>query len=34
MTQDQLMFLDEIDCGDLFQGSEAREKILIFEISA
>lgn len=34
MTQDQLRFLDEIDCGDLFQGAEAREKILIFEISA
>lgn len=32
MTQDQLMFYDEIDTGDLFEGKDAREKILIFSI--
>ena len=32
MTQDLLMFVDEIDCGDLFEGKDPREKILIFEI--
>lgn len=33
MTQKQLMFVDEIDCGDLFPGKDEREKILIFEVS-
>ena len=32
MTQDSLMFSDEIDCRDLFPGNDPREKILIFEI--
>lgn len=32
MTQDQLMFFDEIDCGDLFEGKDRREKILVFEV--
>ena len=32
MTQELLMFVDEIDCGDLFEGKDPREKILIFEI--
>ena len=33
MTADELMFLDEIDCRDLFAGNDAREMILIFEIA-
>ena len=32
MTQDGLMFVDEIDCRDLFPGNDPREKILIFEV--
>ena len=32
MTQALLMFVDEIDCSDLFEGKDPREKILIFEI--
>ena len=32
MTQGQLMFYDEIDTRDLFQGEDSREKILIFEV--
>lgn len=32
MTQEQLIFSDEIDCRDLFQENDSREKILIFEI--
>lgn len=32
MTQDQLMFFDEIDCEDLFEGKDRREKILVFEV--
>lgn len=32
MTQESLMFSDEIDCRDLFDGAKEREKILIFEI--
>ena len=32
MTKDELMFVDEIDCMDLFQGKNDRERILIFEI--
>ena len=31
MTIDELMFADEIDCSDLFEGNEARERIVIFE---
>lgn len=33
MTEEQLMFLDEIDCMDLFNGSNKKEKILVFEIA-
>ena len=32
MSQDALMFLDEIDCQDLFKGKDGRERILIFEV--
>ncbi len=32
MTQEGLMFCDEIDCSDLFEGENQRERILIFEI--
>ena len=31
MTVDELRFSDEIDCGDLFQGKDSRERIIIFE---
>lgn len=31
MTVDELTFSDEIDCGDLFQGNDPRERIIIFE---
>lgn len=30
MTVEELEFYDEIDCGDLFEGSESRERIMIF----
>lgn len=30
MSVDELMFLDEIDCRDLFEGEDKRERILIF----
>ena len=33
MTKDELMFVDEIDCMDLFEGENERERILIFEIT-
>ena len=32
MTEPMLSFLDEIDCQDLFEGENDRERILIFEI--
>lgn len=32
MTEEALMFSDEIDCRDLFDGDNEREKILIFEV--
>ena len=32
MTKDELMFVDEIECMDLFEGENKRERILIFEI--
>lgn len=32
MTQDALMFSDEIDCTDLFPGKNQRERILVFEV--
>ena len=31
MTKDTMSFYDEIDCRDLFEGDNKREKILIFE---
>lgn len=34
MTEDMLIFVDEIDCRDLFDGKDDREKILIFQISS
>lgn len=34
MSQDELIFLDEIDCQDLFKGNDTREKILIFEVTS
>lgn len=33
MTQEQMMFSDEINCMDLFGGGNQREKILVFEIN-
>lgn len=32
MTRDSLLFVDEIDCRDLFAGEDPREKILIFQM--
>ena len=32
MTVDELEFYDEIDCGDLFEGNDLRERIMIFEL--
>lgn len=32
MTEKHLLFSDEIDCRDLFDGKNPREKILIFEV--
>ena len=32
MTVDELMFEDEIECGDLFPGEDPRERIVIFEL--
>lgn len=32
MTVQELEFLDEVDCSDLFAGKDQREKILIFKI--
>ena len=32
MTRDELLFGDEIDCGDLFPEENMRERILIFEV--
>ena len=32
MTVSELCFVDEIDCQDLFEGQNEREKILIFEM--
>ena len=32
MTVDELEFLDEMDCSDLFQGKDSREQIIIFSI--
>ena len=30
MTVDELEFYDEISCGDLFDGNDSRERIMIF----
>lgn len=32
MTVDELEFYDEIECGDLFEGKDERERIMIFRI--
>lgn len=29
---DELTFFDEIECRDMFDGENAREKILVFEV--
>lgn len=33
MTKREVIFVDEIDCSDLFEGSSERERILIFEVT-
>ena len=33
MSVDELMFVDEIDCRDLFNGKDKRERIVLFEIA-
>lgn len=33
MTVEELAFVDEIDCRDLFEGNNTRERIMIFEMS-
>lgn len=33
MTKNELMFVDEIKCMDLFEGENERERILVFEIA-
>lgn len=32
MTVDELLFWDEVDCGDLFPGNDTRERIVIFRL--
>ncbi len=32
MTVDEFLFLDEISCQDLFEGTESRERIIIFQV--
>ena len=32
MTVDELSFVDEIDCRDLFPGDDPRERIVVFEV--
>jgi SAM-dependent methyltransferase len=34
MTVDELEFYDEIECDDLFEGNDSRERILIFQLPA
>ena len=34
MTVDELEFYDEIPCGDLFEGKDPRERIVIFRLPA
>jgi len=33
MTVDELMFSDEINCQDLFDGNDPRERIILFQVS-
>ena len=33
ITVDELGFYDEIECDDLFEGSDPRERIMIFQLS-
>lgn len=33
MTVDELMFIDEIDCRDLFPGNDSRERIVVFALA-
>ena len=33
MTENSLMFVDEIDCRDLFDKKDEREKVVIFEMN-
>lgn len=33
MMVDEMLFLDEIDCRDLFEGNDGRERIIIFRIA-
>ena len=32
MTVDELEFYDEIECDDLFDGNDPRERIMIFQL--
>lgn len=32
MNVDQVLFVDEIDCRDLYEGKDSRERILIFAL--
>ena len=32
MSVDELEFYDEIECGDLFEGNDSRERIMVFEL--
>lgn len=32
MTKEELLFVDEIDCRDLFSGENNRERIMVFEV--
>ena len=32
MTVDELEFYDEIECDDLFEGKDPRERIMIFQL--
>jgi len=32
MTMDELEFYDEIDCDDLFEGNDPRERIMVFQL--
>lgn len=32
MTVDELEFYDEIECGDLFDGNDSRERIMVFQL--